>query len=99
MRETVKFKYKKKRGYDHGVYKVDLRNVSDEHLEDLKNEIGKEQIRRKETKPQKPFGYKLKRFFRRLNNVIQYHAETTVCNYIVGSEQAASINYLGLVED
>ena len=93
MRETVKFKYK------NGFTKVEFNNVSDKHLDILKREICREQVRRKDAKPKKSFGYKLKRFFRRLNNVIQYHAETTVCNYIVGSEQAASINYLGLVEE
>lgn len=94
MREKVTFTYKD------GFTRAEFKNVSDKHLDILKRDICLEQLRRKEQPQVKPsFAYKLKRFIRRLNAEIQYQAETTVLNSIVGSEQAASINYLGLVEE
>lgn len=105
-REKVKFTYKKKKGDEHGHYKAKLKKVSDEHLKDLKREIGKEQIRRKEAQPlgkaeqsKIPFGAKLRRFIRRVSSEIQYHAETTAVNHIVGSEQAASLPYINLIDE
>jgi len=99
-REKVKFTYKD------GFTTVTFKNVSDKHLNILKHEIGKEQIRRKENEPfgkakqsKIPFGAKLRRFIRRVSSEIQYHAETTAVNHIVGSEQAASLPYINLIDE
>ena len=41
------------------------------------------------------FGYKLRRFMKRLRRELSYQADV-VCGHIVGSEQAASIPYIGI---
>lgn len=96
-KESVTFTYK------NGLTKTKFKNISDKHLEILKNNICREQLRRKEaelfgkTEPHKAgFFEKLRRFFRRLNVEIQYHAEHTAVNNIVGSEQAMNSPYLGI---
>ena len=97
-REKVRFTYK------NGFTKAEFKNVSDKHLDILKRDICKEQIRRKEAqifdKPEKmTFGKKLRRFIRRVSSEIQYHAETTAVNHIVGSEQAAKSPYIGMIDE
>lgn len=98
MKEKVTFTYK------NGFSKTRFRNVSDKHLELLKSEICKEQLKRKEAqrfgKPeQSDFKRKFKRFMRRLKAEIAYHAETTALNHIVGSEQACKSPYIGLIDE
>lgn len=99
MKERVTFTYK------NGFSKTKFRNISDKHLNILKQDICREQIRRKEAKllgktkqPNKKQGFsrKLRRFFHRLNAVITYHAKNTAVNYIVGSEQACESPYIGI---
>ena len=98
MKEKVTFTYK------NGFSKTKFRNVNDKHLDLLKNEICKEQLKRKEAqqfgKPERfSFKKKLRRFIRRLNAEIMYHAETTAVNHIVGSEQACNSPYIGLIDE
>lgn len=101
MKEKVTFTYK------NGFSKTRFRNVSDKHLEILKRDICKEQLKRKETQQfgkseqlkKAPFGKKLRRFIRRLNTEIMYHAETTAVNHIVGSERACNSPYIGLIDE
>lgn len=98
MKEKVTFTYK------NGFSKTRFKNVSDKHLELLKSEICKEQLKRKETQQfgkAKRFSFKkkLRRFIRRLNAEIMYHAETTAVNHIVGSEQACNSPYIGLIDE
>ncbi|MEE3499776.1 MAG: hypothetical protein VZS12_11825 [Ruminococcus bromii] len=97
-KEKVRFTYK------NGFTKAEFKNVSDKHLDILKRDICKEQIRRKEShlfgKPEKmTFGQKLRRFIHRLARAADYKIDTVVVNCIVGSEQAASVDYIGLVSD
>lgn len=99
-KERVKFTYK------NGFTRVEFKNVSDKHLDILKREICREQVKRKEAElfgkdeqHKSGFPKKLRRFFRRLNAEIQYHAKTTAVNHIVGSEHAAAVNYIGLIEE
>ena len=67
-KEKVRFTYK------NGFTKAEFKNVSDKHLDILKRDICKEQIRRKEAQPfgkaeqsKMTFGQKLRRFLRRLS--------------------------------
>lgn len=95
MKEKVTFTYK------NGFSKTRFRNVSDKHLEILKRDICKEQLKRKEAQQfgkvkQSDFKRKFKRFMRRLKSEIVYHAETTAVNHIVGSEQACKSPYIGI---
>ncbi len=97
-REKVKFTYKD------GFTTVTFKNVSDKHLNILKRDICREQIRRKEAElfgntEQVSFGKKLRRFIRRISSEIQYHAETTAVNHIVGYEQAADMPYINLIDE
>ena len=97
-KEKVRFTYK------NGFTKAEFKNVSDKHLDILKHDICKEQIRRKEAqvfgRPEKmTFGQKLRRFIHRLAREADYKINTVVINCIVGSEQAASVDYIGLVSD
>ena len=103
MRDKVTFTYRPERG-DHGNIHGNFKNVSDEHLKIIRNAVNKEIIRRKETqlfgKPERfSFFKKLRRFIRRLNAEIIYHAETTAVNHIVGSEQACNSPYIGLIDE
>ena len=98
MKEKVTFTYK------NGFSKTRFRNVSDKHLEILKRDICKEQLKRKEAQQfgkvkQSDFKRKFKRFMRRLNAEIMYHAETTAVNHIVGSERACDSPYIGLIDE
>ena len=98
MKEKVTFTYK------NGFSKTRFKNVSDKHLEILKRDICKEQLKRKEAqqfgKPERfSFKKKLRRFIRRLNAEIIYHAETTAVNHIVGSERACKSPYIGLIDE
>jgi hypothetical protein len=98
MKEKVTFTYK------NGFSKTRFKNVSDKHLELLKSEICKEQLKRKEAQQfgkvkQSDFKRKFKRFMRRLKSEIAYHAETTAVNHIVGSEQACKSPYIGLIDE
>ena len=99
MKEKVTFTYKD------GFSKTKFKNVSDKHLELLKSEICKEQLKRKEAQQQfgkvkqSDFKRKFKRFMRRLKSEILYHAETTAVNHIVGSEQACNSPYIGLIDE
>ena len=102
MRDKVTFTYRPERG-DHGNIHGNFKYVSDEHLKIIRNAVNKEIIRRRdlinhpELKPEKNnFFKKLRRFIRRVSSEIAYHAETTAVNHIVGSEQAANINYIGI---
>lgn len=102
MRDRVTFTYKPERG-DHGNIHGNFKNVSDEHLKVIQNAVNGEIVRRRELidhpelKPEKnSFFKKLRRFIRRLNAEIQYHAETTAVNHIVGSEQACKSPYIGI---
>lgn len=97
-KEKVRFTYK------NGFTKAEFKNVSDKHLDILKRDICKEQLRRKEArifdKPEKmTFGKKLRRFIHRLAREADYKIDTAVVNCIVGSEQAASVDYIGLVSN
>lgn len=105
MRDRVTFTYKPERG-DHGNIHGNFKNVSDDHLKIIQNAVNKEIIRRRETEQfgkteqLKPgFSRKLRRFIRRLNAEIIYHAETTAVNHIVGSEQACNSPYIGLIDE
>lgn len=98
-KEKVTFTYK------NGFAKTKFRNISDKHLNILKQDICREQVRRKEAelfgnseqlKHRHGFSQKLRRFFRRLSAEITYHAENTAVNYIVGSEQACESPYIGI---
>jgi len=98
MKEKVTFTYQ------NGFSKTRFKNVSDKHLELLKSEICKEQLKRKDAqlfgKPERfSFKKKLRRFIRRLNAEIIYHAEATAVNHIVGSEQACNSPYIGLIDE
>ena len=98
MKEKVTFTYR------NGFSKTRFRNVSDKHLEILKRDICKEQLKRKEAQQfgkvkKSDFKRKFKRFMRRLKAEIQYHAETTAVNHIVESEQACNSPYIGLIDE
>lgn len=97
-KEKVRFTYK------NGFTKAEFKNVSDKHLDILKRDICKEQIRRKEArifdKPEKmTFGKKLRRFIHRLAREADYKINTAVVNCIVGSEQATSAPYIGMIDE
>ena len=98
-KEKVRFTYK------NGFTKAEFKNVSDKHLDILKRDICKEQVRRKEAQlfgkaeQSMTFGKKLRRFIHRLAREADYKIDTVVVNCIVGSEQAASVDYIGLVSD
>ncbi len=97
-KEKVRFTYK------NGFTKAEFKNVSDKHLDILKRDICKEQIRRKEAqifdKPEKmTFGQKLRRFIHRLAQEADYKIDTVVVNCIVGSEQATSAPYIGMIDE
>ena len=105
MRDKVTFTYRPERG-DHGNIHGKFKYVSDEHLKIIRNAVNKEIIRRRdlidhpELKSEKnTFFKKLRRFIRRLNAEIIYHAETTAVNHIVGSEQACNSPYIGLIDE
>jgi hypothetical protein len=96
-KEQAEFSYKG------GFTKFICKNISDDHLEKLRQEVCKEQIKRKEAQPfgkaaqsKMTFGKKLRRFIRRLAQEADYKINTVVVNCIVGSEQAANINYIGI---
>ena len=97
-KEKVRFTYK------NGFTKAEFKNVSDKHLDILKRDICKEQIRRKEShlfgKPEKmTFGKKLRRFIHRLAREADYKIDTVVVNCIVGSEQATKAPYIGMIDE
>ena len=98
MREKVTFTYKD------GFSKTKFKNVSDKHLEILKRDICKEQIRRKESQmfgKSEKYGFKkkLKRFIRRLGAKAEYKIDAVVVNCIVGSEQACKSPYIGMIDE
>ena len=100
MRERVTFTYK------NGFAKTKFQNISDKHLDSLRHAVNNEILRREEAKkypepprPKRVFIKKLRRFIRRLNAEIIYHAETTALNHIVGSEQACNSPYIGLIDE
>lgn len=99
-KEKVRFTYK------NGFTKAEFKNVSDKHLDILKCDICKEQIRRKEAQPfgkaeqsKMTFGKKLRRFIHRLAREADYKINTVVINCIVGSEQAAKSPYIGMIDE
>ena len=99
-KEKVRFTYK------NGFTKAEFKNVSDKHLDILKRDICKEQIRRKEAQPfgkaeqsKMTFGKKLRRFIHRLAREADYKIDTAVVNCIVGSEQATSAPYIGMIDE
>ena len=97
-KEKVRFTYK------NGFTKAEFKNVSDKHLDILKRDICKEQIRRKEArifdKPEKmTFGKKLRRFIHRLAQEADYKIDAVVISCIVGSEQATSAPYIGMIDE
>lgn len=99
-KEKVRFTYK------NGFTKAEFKNVSDKHLDILKRDICKEQIRRKEAQPfgkaeqsKMTFGKKLRRFIHRLAREADYKIDTVVINCIVGSEQAAKSPYIGMIDE
>ncbi len=99
-KEKVRFTYK------NGFTKAEFKNVSDKHLDILKRDICKEQIRRKEAQPfgkvkrsKMTFGQKLRRFIRRLAREADYKIDAVVISCIVGSEQATSAPYIGMIDE
>lgn len=99
-KEKVRFTYK------NGFTKAEFKNISDKHLDILKRDICKEQLRRKEAQPlgkaeqsKMTFGKKLRRFIHRLAREADYKIDTVVVNCIVGSEQAASAPYIGMIDE
>lgn len=105
LRDKVTFTYKPGRG-DHGHIYNNIDKISDDHLKVIQNAVNGEIVRRRELvdhpelKPEKnSFFKKLRRFIRRLNAEIMYHAETTAVNHIVGSEQACNSPYIGLIDE
>lgn len=98
-KEKVRFTYK------NGFTKAEFKNVSDKHLDILKRDICKEQIRRKEAQPfgkaeqSMTFGKKLRRFIHRLAREADYKIDTVVINCIVGSEQAVKAPYIGMIDE
>lgn len=99
-KEKVTFTYK------NGFAKTKFQNISDKHLDSLRQAVNNEILRREEakkypepSKPKRVFIKKLRRFIRRLNAEIIYHAETTAVNRIVGSEQACNSPYIGLIDE
>ena len=100
MRERVTFTYK------NGFAKTKFQNISDKHLDSLRQAVNNEILRREEakkypepSKSKRVFIKKLRRFIRRINAEIIYHAETTAVNHIVGSEQACNSPYIGLIDE
>lgn len=99
-KEKVRFTYK------NGFTKAEFKNVSDKHLDILKRDICKEQLRRKEAQPfgkaeqsKMTFGQKLRRFIHRLAQKAEYKIDAVVFNCIVGSEQAAKSPYIGMIDE
>lgn len=99
-KEKVRFTYK------NGFTKAEFKNVSNKHLDILKRDICKEQIRRKEAQPfgkaeqsKMTFGKKLRRFIHRLAQEADYKINTVAVNCIVGSEQATSAPYIGMIDE
>ena len=97
-KEKVRFTYK------NGFTKAEFKNVSDKHLDILKRDICKEQIRRKEAqifgKPEKmTFGKKRRRFIHRRAREADYKIDTVEINCIVGAEQAAKSPYIGMIDE
>lgn len=99
-KEKVRFTYK------NGFTKAEFKNVSDKHLDILKRDICKEQIRRKEAQPfgkaeqsKMTFGQKLRRFIHRLAQKADYKIDAVIVSYIVGSESAAKSPYIGMIDE
>lgn len=98
-KEQAEFSYKG------GFTKFICKNISDDHLEKLRQEVCKEQIKRKEAQPfgkaeqSMTFGKKLRRFIHRLAQEADYKIDTVVVNCIVGSEQATSAPYIGMIDE
>jgi len=99
-KEQAEFSYKG------GFTKFICKNISDDHLEKLRQEVCKEQIKRKEAQPfgkaeqsKMTFGKKLRRFIHRLAREADYKIDTVVINCIVGSEQAAKSPYIGMIDE
>lgn len=99
-KEKVRFTYK------NGFTKAEFKNVSDKHLDILKRDICKEQIKCKEAQPfgkaeqsKMTFGKKLRRFIHRLAQEADYKINTVVVNCIVGSESAAKSPYIGMIDE
>ena len=99
-KEKVRFTYK------NGFTKAEFKNVSDKHLDILKRDSCKEQLRRKEAQPfgkaeqsKMTFGKKLRRFIHRLAREADYKIDTVVVNCIVGSAQAAKSPYIGMIDE
>lgn len=98
-KEQAEFSYKG------GFTKFICKNISDDHLEKLRQEVCKEQIRRKEAQPlgkaeqSMTFGKKLRRFIHRLAREADYKIDTVVVNCIVGSESAAKSPYIGMIDE
>lgn len=98
-KEQAEFSYKG------GFTKFICKNISDDHLEKLRQEVCKEQIKRKEAQPfgkaeqSMTFGKKLRRFIHRLAQEADYKIDTVVVNCIVGSEQATKSPYIGMIDE
>ena len=72
-----------------------FKNVSNDHLEAMRREIVKEQIRRRELRRKPKKVSKLRRFFRRIW-LTYLHRIEVMCDAIVGTPSAAEIEYIGL---
>ena len=78
-------------------------NKRTHEIENIKGNIGyvaqdcaAAKLHRHEVMP--TFGYKLRRFCRRLRNYLAYQADIA-CSHIVGSQTAASMPYIGIEEN
>ena len=83
MKEQIKMTYIPGRGI-----KSVFKNVSNDHLEAMRREIVKEQIRRRELRHQPKKISKLRRFLRRLWLTYR-HRINVMCDAIVGTPSAA----------
>lgn len=88
MKEQIKMTYIPGRGI-----KSVFKNVSNDHLEAMRREIVKEQIRRRELRRQPKKISKLRRFFRRLWLTYR-HRINVMCDAIVGSPSAADCDLI-----
>lgn len=90
MKEQIKMTYIPGRGI-----KSVFKNVSNDHLEAMRREIVKEQIRRRELRRQPKKVSKLRRFLRRLWLTYRHRIDV-MCDAIVGTPSAAEIEYIGI---